>query len=375
MAARDYYEVLGVGRGASAEEIKKAYRKLARENHPDRNPDDPKAEERFKEVQGAYDTLSDPEKRKEYDAGGRMFGGFGRGGGAGGAGGFAADFGDIFSTIFRRGGQGPQQAARGRDLETEVTLGFKQAMDGTEVTVTVPKQSTCKTCSGTGAQAGDDAGHLPALQRPRDRHREPGLLLDQPAVPALRRRRPGDRGPVPDLRGLGPDDAAQALPGPDPGRRPRRQPDPGRRQGRGRRPRRRRPATSTSSPGSPPSPVFRQRDDGNLEVTVPITIAEAIQGATVEVPTLNGTKRIRIPAGTQHGTVQRLRGEGPPKPGGRERGDILYRLEVEMPQRAQPTSSARRWTRSPRRSTTTTRASSCCATRPRHRRRLVSDER
>ena len=80
-----------------------------------------------------------------------------------------------------------------------------------------------------------------------------------------------------------------------------------------------------------PSPVFRQREDGNLEVTVPITIAEAIQGATVEVPTLSGTKRIRIPAGTQHGTVQRLRGEGPPKPGGRERGDILYRLEVEMP--------------------------------------------
>jgi molecular chaperone DnaJ len=80
-----------------------------------------------------------------------------------------------------------------------------------------------------------------------------------------------------------------------------------------------------------PSPVFRQRRDGNLEVTVPITIPEAIQGATVEVPTLNGTKRIRVPAGTQHGSVQRLRGEGPPKPGGRGRGDILYRLEVEMP--------------------------------------------
>ena len=80
-----------------------------------------------------------------------------------------------------------------------------------------------------------------------------------------------------------------------------------------------------------PSPVFRQRKDSSLEVTVPITIAEAIQGATVEVPTLSGTKRIRIPAGTQHGTVQRLRGEGPPKPGGRERGDILYRLDVEMP--------------------------------------------
>src|SRR5918992_1584310 len=151
--ARDYYEVLGVGRGSSAEEIKKAYRKLAREYHPDRNPGDTAAEERFKEIQHAYDTLSDPEKRKQYDAGG-MFAGFGRGGPAPGPGNFAADIGDIFSTLFRRGGPGPQQPARGRDLETEVHLTFKQAMDGAEVPVTVPKQSTCKTCSGTGARPG-----------------------------------------------------------------------------------------------------------------------------------------------------------------------------------------------------------------------------
>ena len=144
------------------------------------------------------------------------------------------------------------------------------------------------------------------------------------------------------------------------------------RQGRGRR-------RAAAPPGDlyvvtrvAPSPVFRQRDDGNLEVTVPITVAEAIQGATIEVPTLHGTKRIRIPAGTQHGTVQRLRGEGPPKPGGRGRGDILYRLEVEMPRDLDARPAARRSTRSPRRSTTTTRASACCATRPRRRRRLAS---
>ena len=228
--ASDHYEVLGVGRGASAEEIKKAYRKLARENHPDRNPDDPKAEERFKEVQGAYDTLSDPEKRKAYDAGGRL-GGFGRGGGGAGPGGFPSDIGDIFSTLFRRGGAGPQQPTRGRDLETEVSLGFKQAMDGTEVTVTVPKQSTCKTCSGTGARPGTMPVVCPRCDgRGIDTESQGFFSISQPC-PAVRRRRPGDRGSVPDLRGLGADDAEQALSGPDPGGRPRREPDPGRRQG------------------------------------------------------------------------------------------------------------------------------------------------
>ncbi len=127
MADRDLYSVLGVSRKADADEIKKAYRKLARKYHPDRNPGDEEAEERFKEIQEAYDTLSDPEKRREYDAGG-MFSGFGPRGFGGG--GFTSDLGDIFSTVFGRRG-GPQEApARGRDLETEVRLSFEQAMEG-----------------------------------------------------------------------------------------------------------------------------------------------------------------------------------------------------------------------------------------------------
>ena len=313
--------------GASAEEIKKAYRKLAREYHPDRNPDDPQAEERFKEVQGAYDTLSDPDKRKEYDAGGR-FGGFGAWG-------------------RRRGGRlrrlrrhlldpvsprwpGPQPAARGRDLETEVRLGFRQAMEGTEVAVTVPKQSTCRTCSGTGAKPGTMPVTCPrchgrgidsesqgffSISQPCPQCGGAGQVIEDPCPTCggsgltMQRKRYRVRIPagVRDgsrirVRGKGEDGARGGPPG-----------------------------DLYVVTRVQPSPVFRQREDTNLEVTVPITVAEAIQGATIEVPTLNGSKRIRIPAGTQHGTVQRLRGEGPPKPGDRGRADILYRLEIQMP--------------------------------------------
>jgi molecular chaperone DnaJ len=327
--ARDFYEVLGVGRGASPEEVKKAYRKLARENHPDRNPGDDAAEERFKEVQQAYDTLSDPDKRREYDAGG-MFSGFGRGGGGGGPGGFTADIGDIFSTMFgRRGGPGPQ-SVRGRDLETEVRLSFDQAMNGSEVAVTVPKQATCKTCSGTGAKPGTGPIICPRCNgRGIDSESQGFFSISQPCP------RCGGAGeviedPCPTCGGSGLTQQRKRYRVRIPA-------------GVGDGTRIRVAGKGEDGPrGAPPgdlyvvtrvaeSPVFRQRADGNLEVKVPISLTEAVNGATIEVPTLSGTKRIRIPAGTQHGTVQRLRNEGPPKPRGRGRGDILYRLEVEMP--------------------------------------------
>jgi molecular chaperone DnaJ len=327
--ARDFYEVLGVSRKAPADEIKKAYRKLARQYHPDRNRDDPGAEDRFKEVQEAYDTLSDPEKRKQYDAGG-MFAGFG-GGGRGFRGGFPSDLGDIFSTFFGRGGTGTgPQPSRGRDLETEVSLSFGQAMEGTQIAVTVPKAAACATCGGTGARPGTSPKVCPrcggrgvdtesqglfSISQPCPECGGQGQVIEHPCETCggsgLTTQRKRYRVNIP----AGVHDGSRI-----------------RLAGKGEDgPRGGQPGDLYVTTRVAPSPVFKHRADGNLEVDVPITIAEALQGATIEVPTLRGTKRIRVPAGTQHGTVQRLRGEGPPKPGGRGRGDIYYRLEIEVP--------------------------------------------
>lgn len=328
--AEDFYAVLGVGRKASQDEIKKAYRKLARENHPDRNPDNPAAESKFKQVQGAYDLLSDPEKRKQYDSG-RLnpFAGGGPGTGPGAPGGFS-DIGDIFSGIFGRRGGGPSFEDRGRDLETEIQLSFDQAMNGAEIPVTVIKQATCTTCSGLGAKPGTSATTCPRCGgRGIDSQSQGMFSINQPCPQC------GGRGQIiPEPCGTcgGSGLTSQR-------KRYRVKIPAGVRDGA----RIRVAGKGEDGPrgGSSgdlyviarvaPSPVFSQRSDGNLEVRVPISIAEAIEGATVEVPTLQGTKRIRVPAGTQHGTVQRLRGEGPPGANGRGRGDIRYRLEVEIP--------------------------------------------
>lgn len=326
--ARDFYEVLGVDRKASAEEIKKRYRKLAREYHPDHNPDDPTAEERFKEIQSAYDTLSDPEKRRAYDAGGGVFQGFDP---RNFAGGFTSDIGDIFSTLFSRG-RGPgraQQAVRGRDLTAEVTLSFDQAMRGAEVAVTVPKQVACATCGGSGANPGTTPMTCPRCDgRGVDSQSQGFFSITQPCP------RCGGRGEVIE----DPCETCQGSGATLQRKRYRVKVPPGVRDGS----RIRVAGKGEELPGGPagdlyvvtrvaPSPVFSQRPDGNLEVRVPITIPEAVRGATVEVPTLDGTKRIKVPAGTQHGTVQRLRGEGPARAGDRGSGDIYYRLEIEIP--------------------------------------------
>jgi molecular chaperone DnaJ len=337
--ADDLYKVLGVSKKASDEEIKKAYRKLAREYHPDRNPDDEAAEEKFKEVQGAYDTLSDPEKRKQYDAGG-MFG-FGPGqgpyapGGAQPGGNFGGfDFGGFdLGSLFNRGGgrRAQAQQVRGRDLETEVQLGFEQAINGAQVSVTVQKAERCTTCRGSGAKPGTSPVTCPRCEgRGVDAQSQGFFSISQPCPQC------GGAGqiiedPCPTCGGSGLTQQTKRykvnIPaGVKDGARIRLA-------GKG----------EAGPRGGPPgdlyvttrvasSPVFRRLEGGNLEVTVPISIPEALRGGTIEVPTLEGTKKIKVAPGTKHGSVQRLRGEGPPKPKGGGRGDIRYRLEIDVPQ-------------------------------------------
>jgi len=332
--ADELYKTLGVSKDASEEEIKKAYRKLARKYHPDRNPGDAEAEEKFKEVSAAHDVLSDPEKRKEYDAGGQFagFGGAGPFGPGGAQGGFGADLGDLFSSLFNRGGGGGArpQAVRGRDLETDIQLSFDQAVNGSQVSVTVPKAERCATCHGSGAKPGTVPVTCPRCEgRGIDAQSQGFFSISQPCPQC------GGAGqivedPCPTCGGSGLTQQTKRykvnIPaGVKDGARIRLA-------GKG----------EAGPRGGPPgdlyvtahvaaSPVFRRLDGGNLEVTVPISIPEALRGGTIEVPTLEGTKKIKVAPGTRHGAIQRLRGEGPPKPKGKGRGDIRYRLEIDVP--------------------------------------------
>ncbi len=353
MAERpDYYKILGVGKGASDEEIKKAYRKLARKYHPDRNPGDKKAEERFKEISQAHDVLSDPDKRKAYDRGSGPFGNFANA--ASGAGfdpsAFSGSFSDILSGIFGGGGPagaggpgGPgsrggvrggnrQRPARGRDLETEVSLTFEQAINGTQVSLSVPTSQPCPTCGGSGAKPGTSPRVCPVCEGRGVEAQSQGIFsMSQPCSNCNGTGAVIDD-PCPTCHGSG---AQRSV------RRLRANIPAGVRDGsRIRLAGKGEPGLRGAEPGDlyvitrvKESPVFRRAGE-NLEVEVPLTIPEALLGAVVEVPTLNGSKRLRVPPGTKHGTIQRLRGEGPVKLGndpGHPRGDIRYRFVLDVP--------------------------------------------
>ncbi len=340
----DYYKVLGVGKNATDEEIKKAYRKLARRYHPDRNSGDKQAEERFKEISQAHDVLSDPEKRKAYDRGG-MFAGIGANGGfdpsafasnfnAGGG------FGDILSNLFgggggtaagsarQRSGQRPPQA-RGRDLETEVRLSFDQAMHGAQVSISVPTSKPCPTCNGSGARPGTSPKVCPVCNGRGVQPQSQGIFSINQPCPNCHGSGTVIEHPCPTCEGTGAQHSVRRLrvnipAGVRDGSRIKVA-------GKG----------EAGVRGVPPgdlyvitrvaeSPIFKRHGD-NLEVEVPLSIPEAIRGAVIEVPTLSGSKRLRVAPGTKHGTVQRLRGEGPPHLSGKGRGDLRYRFVIDVP--------------------------------------------
>jgi molecular chaperone DnaJ len=343
----DYYKILGVGKGASDEEIKKAYRKLARQYHPDRNPGDKKAEERFKEISQAHDILSDADKRRAYDRGTGPFGNF-----AGGfdPSSFSGGFGDILSDLFGRGGAGggaggrgqggargaPRQA-RGRDLETEVSLNFDQAVNGAQVPLAVPTSQPCQTCNGSGAKPGTVPKVCPVCNGRGLESQSQGIFSMSQPCSNCHGSGTVIEDPCPTCGGSG---AQRSV------RRMRVNIPAGVRDGsRIRLAGKGEPGLRGADPGDlfvitrvSESPVFKRNGD-NLEVEVPLTIPEALRGAVVEVPTLTGSKRLRVPSGTRHGTVQRLRGEGPQRLNGKGRGDIHYRFVIEVPATLSPEQS------------------------------------
>ena len=337
---RDLYEVLGVARSASDDEIKKAYRKLARQHHPDANPDDPKAEERFKEISAAYDTLSDPDKRKAYDQ-------FGAAGGMGAQGGFdpsafsdfaqerGFDISDLFGDLFGRrrggggGGRGRPQPRRGVDLETRVTLSFDDALRGARVTVPVDKDVNCADCKGTGAAPGTSRSTCPDCGGTGERQVNQGFFaISEPCF------RCGGQGtivetPCGTCRGTGKTRRTKRYTVKIPA-------------GISDGARIRVPGKGLDGEfGGPPGDLWVvvqvlpserfQRRGKDVIIDVPVTFPEAALGAEIDVPTPLGDKvRVKVPAGSTDGKMLRVRGMGSPSEKG-DAGSLLVRLKLIVP--------------------------------------------
>jgi len=340
---KDFYATLGVAKDASAQDIKKAYRKLAQKLHPDANPNDKASEERFKEVGRAYAVLSDPTKRGEYDQARQMMGsGFGRRGGfPGGPGGGPrirvedlGDLGDLFGGLFGGGGQPAGQRRsprRGRDVESELTIGFEEAVRGVTVPLQLRGPSPCETCHGTGAKPG-------TLPKPCPTCAGRGTVTSNQGLFGLSSRCPTCQGigtvvedPCPTCKGSGSQIRTRELRV----RIPSGVRDGGtiRLRGQGE------PGQAGAQPGDllvkvhvQPHAVFG-RDGDNLVVSLPVTFAEATLGTELKVPTLDGPVTLRIPAGTQNGKTFRVRGRGVPAGGRRSAGDLLVTVSVAVPTR------------------------------------------
>jgi molecular chaperone DnaJ len=333
--ASDLYSALGVPKGASADEIKKAYRKLARQYHPDKNPGDAAAEERFKEIQHAYDVLSDPEKRKAYDRFGSADGrrGFDPDGGTYNFDDFdLGDLGDLFGGIFGRGAGRQQQtrAQRGADLEVQVSLSFEDSLKGVETRIPVDVVASCSECGGSGARPGTSPTICPEC-------RGRGVVSEAQGLFALSQPCPRCRGngtviedPCPRCQGSGRERRTKRytvkIPaGVKDGTRIRLK-------GKGE-------AGLNGGPAGDlfvvtrveASPVYERRG-ADLVVDVPLSPADAALGAEVEVPTPDGPVSLKVPAGSEHGKLLKIKGRGAPKLKG-GKGDVLARLKLEVPKK------------------------------------------
>ncbi|HCD28648.1 MAG TPA: molecular chaperone DnaJ [Gammaproteobacteria bacterium] len=332
MAKRDYYEVLGVDRGAAEGDLKKAYRRLAMKFHPDRNPDDKNAEEKFKEASEAYEVLTDPDKRAAYDRFGHDGLDPNQAGGFGGQGNFGDIFGDVFGDIFggsRGAGGGRSGPARGSDLRFNMSLSLEQAVSGDTVEVRIPVLATCQECDGSGAAEGSSpvtctdcngVGQIRvsqgffSLQQTCPRCRGSGTMITDPC------RKCGGAGRVERNKAL----SVKVPPGVDSGDRIRLS-------GEG----------EAGPHGGPSGDLYVQievkdhpifvRDGRNLFCEVPVSFPDAALGGELEVPTLDGRVKLKVPAETQTGKVFRLRGKGVTQVRGTGVGDLLCKVVIETP--------------------------------------------
>ncbi|OYU20357.1 MAG: molecular chaperone DnaJ [Rhodobacteraceae bacterium PARR1] len=343
MAKRDYYDVLGVARGASAEELKTAYRQKAKELHPDRNSDNPNAESQFKEVNEAYDVLKDGDKKAAYDRYGHAaFEGGSRGGGGGAGYGGNADFASAFSDVFEdlfgdfmggrggAGGGGRSRAQRGSDLRYNLRVSLEEAYNGVQKTINVPTSIGCDTCRGTGAEGGAEPVTCPTCSGMGKVRAQQGFFTVERTCPTCNGMGQIVKNPCRSCGGAGRVEKERALSvnipaGVETGTRIRLA-------GEG----------EAGLRGGPSGdlyifievkehPIF-QRDSVNLFCRVPISIATAALGGEVEVPTIDGGKaRVKVPAGAQTGKQLRLRAKGMPALRGGGSGDMVLELAVETP--------------------------------------------
>ena len=328
MAKRDYYEVLGVNRDAADDDIKKSYRRLAMKHHPDRNPDNPKAEEMFKEAKEAYEILSDANKRAAYDQYGHAGVDPSAGAGAAGMGGFADAFGDIFGDIFG-GGRGRSNVYRGADLRYNLEIGLEEAARGTETKIRIPTMEECETCNGSGAKPGTKPVKCTTCDGHGQVRMQQGFFSIQQTCPKCRGAGKMVEQPCTTCRGAGRLKQHKTLSvkipsGVDEGDRIRLS-------GEG----------EAGVNGGPPGDLYVvihlkqhavfQRDHNDLRCEMPISFTTAALGGEIEIPTLDGYAKIKIPAETQSGKVFRLRGKGIKGVRASTHGDLLCHVVVETP--------------------------------------------